>query len=812
MKKLIGRASAEGGLTDSDFNKTSSYNENFKSAETRRNPHLGEVKIITENSTKRKVIAKEKKFNDKKEATKAIISTRAKIANQNPYILKILDYSTTKQSELCSTMYILRQFYELYDADLKGLLNVRKMNKNGFSPQEIGNILYRIVKADHLGIHGDICPSNIVYDKSDNILKLLDKSDELPTALRALNIQKEKITSNQSLYQSPSTYSNLKRNNLKFNFDTDKEDAFALGLILLEVGNLTPINDIYDAGKKEINSTLLSNHINEFQKKYGAESDLSKIVKNMTKFNEVERIGMKGLGNSREFNNIINSSGSSTGHNIVVNSTTPIITTTTNTIGGIEERVTRIDTTITTTPIVEETVPSIYNGVNIHANAFYEKPVISAQTQNYKNVEYKYTPPVTSNPGPISHITVSRSDLTSVPPEIKNGNTVITETRKTFLSPAIAQEHKTYVTNYSSSKNNDISGTYSTVPPVYTQYSTYNGYVPSAPNRIVLEPEIRREVITANPVSQAHYYTSTINPAATDATTTVYTHPPTQVFYQNPQVITSFAPSNVPPATLRRSYSNQPVSIAQPQRISTYQTSPMTYVSNVPISYDTNVMNTQNPNIAPAISEVKNIPTTYTNQPHGSYTNVITYPAGSYTNVTTNYPTNYESYAPTTYTTYEPVTTMNQQNTYPLIAQENYYQSVINAQPIKTTQIAQTPTYIPYSPFPTSQLPTDYVASSTVIPQTTYNMEHNNYTTLPNSVNNQTYLTTNYVPSNMTTQYVVPVQTNIVPSGSAKQIIIPPYTNIANPITDYVPASTTTDYFAPQNNNSADTRAYKNYY
>ena len=32
-------------------------------------------------------------------------------------------------------------------------------------------------------------------------------------------------------------YSNLKKGNLNFNFDSNKEDVFALGLCLLEAGN-----------------------------------------------------------------------------------------------------------------------------------------------------------------------------------------------------------------------------------------------------------------------------------------------------------------------------------------------------------------------------------------------------------------------------------------------------------------------------------------------------------------------------------------------------------------------------------------------
>lgn len=42
-------------------------------------------------------------------------------------------------------------------------------------------------------------------------------------------------------------YQNLKKGNLNFEFDPLKEDSFALGLVLLEAGNGTPVSTIYDA-------------------------------------------------------------------------------------------------------------------------------------------------------------------------------------------------------------------------------------------------------------------------------------------------------------------------------------------------------------------------------------------------------------------------------------------------------------------------------------------------------------------------------------------------------------------------------------
>lgn len=831
MKKLMGRGSAEGGLRDEDFSKTSLYDKGFKPVRRLQDPRLGEVNLLSNTSSKESVIAKERKFNDKSEMTKAILGTRAKIANQTPYNLRLLDYSTTKQSELCSTIYILRQFYEYCASDLRRELTTRQSTNTHFSPAELGDILYRTAKADPLGTHGDISPSNIVYDKPTNTTKLVDRSDELPTAMRALNIQKNKMGSNQPLYQSPYMHSNLKRNNLKFNFDSNKEDAFALGLTLLELGNLKPVSNIYDASKKEIDPVMLSRHMDEFRSRYGPASFLSNVVENLTKFDELHRLGMKeldaSLPNEAEYRNRIVSGTASFNPAPVITSTgMPIVTTTTNTIGGIEERVTRIDTTITTTPIMGEVAPSIYSGANSNANAFYEKPVLPSLAVHSTDAEYRYTPPAAVNMAPVSHITVSRSDLTAVPKETRNVNTFITENHKTYISPSGPQDYRTNTTNYTSYKNNELGGTFGTLPSGNTQYAAYANYAPATANRIILEPEIRREVITAAPVAHQSYYTSTIVPKQFEPTTTVYTQPASQIVYTTPQVTTtSYAPSYLPPTTLRRSYSTQSVSVAQPARISTYQASPVTYINNAPISYETTtVMASQMPSTMPMVTEYKTIPTTYTTYPAGSRTNITsTYPVGSHTNVISSYPTayetyvpsthtTYETYAPNTYTTYEPITQMAP-TTYQQTTAENYYHTNNNGNQLSSMPMAPATTYYAAGPSANPHSGNEYITSSTVIPQTTYINEPAYQHTATTVMTNPTaYTTTNYHPSTVAANYQTTSPMMTINGGSSKQIRTPSSTNVTHYTTETISTPYTTEYAMHNHGNPSEVRVNNNYY
>lgn len=64
-------------------------------------------------------------------------------------------------------------------------------------------------------------------------------------------------------------YKNLKKGNLKFNYDASKENTFGLGLALLEAGNGKSVQNIYDKSKGEVDQQKLDQHLQEFNNRYG---------------------------------------------------------------------------------------------------------------------------------------------------------------------------------------------------------------------------------------------------------------------------------------------------------------------------------------------------------------------------------------------------------------------------------------------------------------------------------------------------------------------------------------------------------------
>lgn len=289
--------SPETELPDKDFSRASNYEKDFKPLRTVQDPRFGKVAVLKSPTTGDQIIAREQKFHSKKDATTAILAARARIAAQSPYNLRLLDYAAEKHSQLCATTYVVKQFWELPSQDLRKELHDRQKSGQHFTEAELSHVLYRLVKANPAGHHGDINPFNVVFDRATGSARLIDRWDEAPSAQRTINVQKARVATNQPLYQSPTMYSNLKRNNLKFEFDGGKEDAFALGLTLLELGNLRPVADIYNAQKKEVDAQALAQHRESFRARYGGHPNhfIWSVVERLTHVDPVHRLGLAEL-------------------------------------------------------------------------------------------------------------------------------------------------------------------------------------------------------------------------------------------------------------------------------------------------------------------------------------------------------------------------------------------------------------------------------------------------------------------------------------------------------------------------------------
>ena len=176
---------------------------------------------------------------------------------QYPHLLNLIDYSVVKQQELCSSFYIIKYFFEYPRSDFRKEIAEKRKFQTQFSSAELTYLMYQqLGTLQYLNSkdmsHGDIQPLFLGWDAANMNSKLIDRLEEPWVTAKTKQVQKNRLLSNQPIYQSPIMYSNLKKGNLNFEFDPYKEDVFALGLTILEAGVGQPIQNIYDQKQRII--------------------------------------------------------------------------------------------------------------------------------------------------------------------------------------------------------------------------------------------------------------------------------------------------------------------------------------------------------------------------------------------------------------------------------------------------------------------------------------------------------------------------------------------------------------------------------
>lgn len=784
MRKLIGGTTNGHGLKDEDFNRASSYDRSFKSISRKQDPRFGEVSIVRNQATKETVVVKEKKFNDKNEIAKAILVIRSKLQNQNPYSLKLLDYSVSKQTELCSTIYILKQFYEFFESDLRHQFTLRTSSRTLFTAAELTDIALRVAKADTSGMHGDISPVNILFDKTNNLVKLVDKSDEAPSTTRTITLQKNKIISNQPLYQSPKMYSNLKNSNLQFDIDGDKEDAFSLGLLLLELGNLRPINNIYDSAKRLVDSSVLAKHLSDFRAAFASSPTIVALVEGLIRLEEAQRLGLRELITTLETQEKHN--GLMPPYTLPVNSANfqaaPATTILPN--GHVEQRVTRIDTTVTTTPLSTPNMPSIYNGINLATNAYYKKPELPPVTITTASKDYKYTPPVVVN-APKSQISVSRTDLTALPTDLKLPGAEVTGNASNNATQVTQTLYNTQ--KIVSSPTVEYSRSYTNVPSTYISNPPYTSYAPIS-SKVVLEPEFRREVVTAVPVTHSGYSQLSYFPVATETPSQGYAQSSFQQPHGTFPMPSSYSGLANFPTTVRKSYTRKSVSMTPLTRVSAYPTaSSVVYSQNIPLSYEAaKPLNMAYP--AHTLGEARTPPPRISRSNLQSYqtnnfnTEFLAHPSGAYITSAQPYDSAVNSQPQIVYET---------PNLYPSAVQsDHYYVQTLPGQSYHPTNLIPTPNGVALR---------DYMANSATGFQPTYisaQPQVSHHSVVKNAPSDYT------MPSN-NLPYYSPTFVATTVSNSAKNIKVPSVTNLPM---HYVTESSAIDYSRPISSNASQAR------
>ena len=277
-------------LDESDFNHVWSLEKNFKIIKRYNDPRFGDITVM-QNSSNQVILAKEKLASNKNEAAADIYYLKNRMNINHDNIMKILDYSSQVNKELCSTTFITKAFFEFPKTDLLRELSERKKNAHDFSHIELTHLVYQILLGlEHIHkkelAHGDIKPQLIGYDKFNNHFKILDRLNDMSLIER---YQINQIINGKDIYVSPDLYKKIKSKNKNAQVDYYKNDIFALGLTLLYIGNGTSVQNIY-LNNGEIEHRSLHEHVMNFDIKYNDQNPfLCNLLKTLLQMKDNDR-------------------------------------------------------------------------------------------------------------------------------------------------------------------------------------------------------------------------------------------------------------------------------------------------------------------------------------------------------------------------------------------------------------------------------------------------------------------------------------------------------------------------------------------
>jgi len=249
---------------------------------------FGEIKLLKDKETNKKVFQKDSTSNNSKDLQSYIkeIKEGSKFSHSN--LLKILGYNSIKEDFLCADFFKVSLFFEGFENDLEQEIRSRERKKDYFPETELWFILDSIASAcaylQRFKIrHRDIRPYNILVtaDKDYKIAltSLFNKNQDTEYLERIDRLE------NKYVYYSPETFSQTQQ---PFYTEEYISDVFSLGMTLLEAANLKKLKNVYDFKTKKVNSEPIKQALESLKSRYS--ENFIKTIESCLDFNPSSRL------------------------------------------------------------------------------------------------------------------------------------------------------------------------------------------------------------------------------------------------------------------------------------------------------------------------------------------------------------------------------------------------------------------------------------------------------------------------------------------------------------------------------------------
>jgi hypothetical protein len=274
-------------LPETEYNKPWPLEKEFKLVKKSQDPRFGEVTIMKNHNTKEVIFVKEKLAHSKAEATNDIRNLKTRLQRNHPNLLHMLGYSTEVKKNLCSTSYLSRGFYRYPNTDMDRELKDLKKNGGKLSSMELNKLRNDIGNGlAHLHSknlkHGDLRPLYIGKDKKTGNHQILDRFKDLSDTVR---VQQNNLINKRDLYMSPQLYKKVGGKVKNQQFNPQKNDAFSLGMSMLQLGTQDHLGDCYQK-QGVFDNNKKQEHLQDFQREYAHDPNLVNTVNGLLQEDE----------------------------------------------------------------------------------------------------------------------------------------------------------------------------------------------------------------------------------------------------------------------------------------------------------------------------------------------------------------------------------------------------------------------------------------------------------------------------------------------------------------------------------------------
>lgn len=230
----------------SEFNMKWHDEERLRPVKQYIDPRFGDI-IVVKGGNNEFFLIKEKVVGSKGEATEEISALKMRLEMNDMNLMKLAGFSTQTIRNLCSTSYIIKAYYEFPRTDVNKEISDLRRSGVSFADSELVHMAYQILSGlnclHQMGLaHGDIRPELISYDRQRLHFELMDRLGDSTTLEKC---QMNNIVKQKSMFISSQLYRKIKSGDKKIVYDPQKNDVFALGLVLLYAGLGTSVQSIY---------------------------------------------------------------------------------------------------------------------------------------------------------------------------------------------------------------------------------------------------------------------------------------------------------------------------------------------------------------------------------------------------------------------------------------------------------------------------------------------------------------------------------------------------------------------------------------